>query len=63
MYMSDTAILVGAISITITMVFLVRFYRKQIAPGIGQRRWTQTLGGLAVIIGSILLSIWWRKNT
>ncbi|MDP6183778.1 MAG: hypothetical protein QF609_08160 [Gammaproteobacteria bacterium] len=61
--MSDTTILAGAMAVIIIMVFLVRFYRRQIAPGIGQRRWTQTLGGLAVIVGSILLSIWLRKNT
>ncbi len=60
--MSDTANFVSAIAITLLLVFLFRFYRKQIAPGLKQGRMTQTLIGLAVIIASILLSIWWRKN-
>ena len=60
--MNDTAYIASAMAAAILVVFLVRFYRRQIAPGIGQRRLRQTLGGLAVIIGSILLSLWLRSN-
>jgi hypothetical protein len=60
--MVDTVHLANAIAITILLVFLLRFYRRQIAPGLRQRRLAQTLAGLAVIIASILLSIWLRKN-
>jgi len=61
--MNNTANLAGAMAITILMVFLFRFIRKQIIPDLRRRRLTQTLGGLAIIIGSILLSIWLRKNS
>lgn len=61
--MNDTANVVSAIAITILLVFLFRFYRKQVAPGLQRGQVGQTLFGLAVIIASILLSIWWRKNS
>jgi quinol-cytochrome oxidoreductase complex cytochrome b subunit len=60
--MSDVANLVSAMAITVLLVFLYRFYRRQIAPGLKNRRLIQTLSGLAVIIASIVLSIWLRKN-
>ncbi|TDJ69433.1 MAG: hypothetical protein E2O35_01420 [Proteobacteria bacterium] len=60
--MSATTDLLSAMAIAILLVFLLRFYRRQIAPGLKHHRLSQTLGGLAVIVASILLSIWLRKN-
>ena len=61
--MNETANVVSAIAITALLVFLVRFYRRQVAPGLKRGQFGQTLGGVAVIIASILLSIWWRKSS
>ena len=58
--MNETANFASAVAITVLLVFLFRFYRRQIAPGLATRRLSQTLTGLAIIIVSILLSIWWR---
>ena len=59
--MSDAVNVVSAIAISILLVFLLRFYRGHVAPGLQRGKLVRTLGGLAVIAGSILLSIWWRK--
>jgi FtsH-binding integral membrane protein len=59
--MNDTRILLSAFAISILVVFLIRFYRRSIAPGLKHGTRAQTLGGVAVIIASIVLSIVWRK--
>ena len=60
--MNATAQLAGAMAFMVLFVFLLRFYRREIAPGLRQRRLGQTLGGLAIIVASILLSLWLRKS-
>ena len=60
--MGDTANLASAMAIAILLVFLFRFYRRQIAPELKRQRLSQVLGGLAVIVGSIVLSIWLRTR-
>jgi len=59
--MNDIRILASALAVSILLVFLWRFFRRHVAPGLRHGNRAQTIGGIAVIIASILLSIWWRK--
>ncbi|MFT4565005.1 MAG: hypothetical protein ACI9BW_004775 [Gammaproteobacteria bacterium] len=61
--MGDTTNLAGAMAITILLVFLFRFYRRQIAPEMKRQKLPQILGGALVILSSIILSIWLRSKS
>ncbi len=60
--MNDPKILASALAAGILFAFLLRFYRLYVRPGFTRDNWLRALGGVAVIIGSILLSIWWRRH-
>jgi hypothetical protein len=60
--MDDPKILASALAAGILFAFLLRFYRVHIRPGFTRDNWLRALGGITVIIASILLSIWWRRN-
>jgi hypothetical protein len=61
--MSDTTNLAAAMAITILLVFLFRFYRRQIAPEMKRERLPQILGGALIILSSIVISIWLRSKS
>ncbi|MFT4583409.1 MAG: hypothetical protein ACI915_002635 [Gammaproteobacteria bacterium] len=61
--MNDATDLASALAITILLVFLFRFYRRQIAPQMKRERLPQILGGALVILSSIIVSIWLRSRT
>ena len=63
MEMSDPAYFASAMAIAILLGFLVRFYRRQMAPHMKRERLPQIVAGLAVIVGSIAASIWLRMNS
>lgn len=60
--MSDPKILASALAAGILFAFLLRFYRLHVRPGFTRDNWLRALGGCAVIIASILLSLWWRRH-
>ncbi len=60
--MDDPKLLASALAAGILFAFLWRFYRNYVRPGFTRENWLRALGGIIVIIASILLSVWWRRN-
>jgi len=60
--MSDPTIVASAMALSILVVFLFRFYRRHVRPGLTRDNWRRTMFGITIIIASVLLSIWWRHH-
>jgi hypothetical protein len=60
--MDDPKILASALAAAILFAFLLRFYRIHVRPGFTRDNWLRAVGGIAIIIASILLSVWWRRH-
>jgi hypothetical protein len=58
----EPRILASALAAAILFAFLLRFYRVHVRPGFTRDNWLRALGGIMVIITSVLLSVWWRRH-
>lgn len=60
--MDDPRVVASALAAAILITFLWRFYRVHVRPGLTRDNWLRALTGITLIIVSIALSVWWRRN-